>query len=43
LDLIVENIDIAIRFGELPDSSLIAQRIGKERALCGRRARISAR
>ena len=29
LDLIVENIDIAIRFGELPDSSLIAQRIGK--------------
>jgi DNA-binding transcriptional LysR family regulator len=29
LDLIVENIDVAIRFGELPDSSLIAQRIGK--------------
>ena len=29
LDLIVENIDIAIRFGELQDSSLIAQRIGK--------------
>ena len=29
LDLIVENIDIAIRSGELPDSSLIAQRIGK--------------
>ena len=29
LDLIVENIDVAIRFGELPDLSLIAQRIGK--------------
>ena len=29
LDLIAENIDVAIRFGELPDSSLIAQRIGK--------------
>jgi DNA-binding transcriptional LysR family regulator len=29
LDLIAENIDVAIRFGELHDSSLIAQRIGK--------------
>ena len=29
LDLIVENIDVAIRFGELPDSSLIAQHVGK--------------
>src|ERR1700741_185473 len=29
LDLIGENIDVAIRFGELQDSSLIAQRIGK--------------
>jgi DNA-binding transcriptional LysR family regulator len=29
LDLIAENIDVAIRFGELKDSSLIAQRIGK--------------
>src|ERR1700727_2195736 len=29
LDLIAENIDVAIRFGELRDSSLIAQRIGK--------------
>jgi DNA-binding transcriptional LysR family regulator len=29
LDLIAENIDVAIRFGELQDSSLIAQRIGK--------------
>jgi hypothetical protein len=29
LDLVAENIDVAIRFGELPDSSLIAQRIGK--------------
>ena len=29
LDLIAENIDVAIRFGELQDLSLIAQRIGK--------------
>ena len=29
LDLIAENIDVAIRFGELQDSSLVAQRIGK--------------
>jgi DNA-binding transcriptional LysR family regulator len=29
LDLIVENIDVAIRFGELQDSSLIAQRRGR--------------
>ena len=29
LDLIAENIDVAIRFGELQDSSLIVQRIGK--------------
>jgi DNA-binding transcriptional LysR family regulator len=29
LDLVAENIDVAIRFGELQDSSLIAQRIGK--------------
>src|SRR5580704_1292392 len=29
LDLIADNIDVAIRFGELRDSSIIAQRIGK--------------
>src|SRR5262249_17071247 len=29
LDLIAENVDIAIRFGELQDSTLVAQRIGK--------------
>ncbi|MBP0581797.1 LysR family transcriptional regulator [Labrys sp. LIt4] len=29
LDLIAENVDVAIRFGELQDSSIIAQRIGK--------------
>src|SRR6201999_1624456 len=29
LDLVAENIDVAIRFGELQDSSLIAQCIGK--------------
>jgi DNA-binding transcriptional LysR family regulator len=29
LDLIAENIDVGIRFGELKDSSIIAQRLGK--------------
>jgi DNA-binding transcriptional LysR family regulator len=29
LDLIAENVDVAIRFGELPDSSVVATRIGK--------------
>lgn len=29
LDLIAENIDVAIRFGELQDSTIITQRIGK--------------
>lgn len=29
LDLIAENIDVAIRFGELKDSSIVAQRLGK--------------
>ena len=29
LDLVAENIDVAIRFGELDDSSLVATRIGK--------------
>ena len=29
LDLIAENVDLAIRFGELRDSTIIAQRIGK--------------
>jgi DNA-binding transcriptional LysR family regulator len=29
LDLVAENIDVAIRFGELQDSSVIATRIGK--------------
>jgi len=29
LDLIAENVDIAIRFGDLRDSSLVAQRIGR--------------
>jgi DNA-binding transcriptional LysR family regulator len=29
LDLIEENIDVGIRFGELKDSTLIAQRVGK--------------
>jgi DNA-binding transcriptional LysR family regulator len=29
LDLVAENIDIAIRFGELKDSSVVATRIGK--------------
>ena len=29
LDLIAENIDVAIRFGELEDSSVVATRIGK--------------
>ncbi|MBY5782474.1 LysR family transcriptional regulator [Rhizobium leguminosarum] len=29
LDLIAENIDLAIRFGDLKDSSIVAQRLGK--------------
>ena len=29
LDLVAENIDVAIRFGELQDSSVVATRIGK--------------
>lgn len=29
IDLIADNVDIAIRFGELQDSTLVAQRIGK--------------
>jgi DNA-binding transcriptional LysR family regulator len=29
VDLIAENVDIAIRFGELRDSSLVAQRVGR--------------
>jgi DNA-binding transcriptional LysR family regulator len=29
LDLIAENIDVGIRFGELKDSSIVAQRLGK--------------
>ncbi len=29
LDLIAENVDLAIRFGELQDSTIIAQRVGK--------------
>ena len=29
LDLIAENVDVAIRFGELQDSSIVAKRLGK--------------
>lgn len=29
IDLIAENVDVAIRFGELQDSSLVAQRVGR--------------
>jgi DNA-binding transcriptional LysR family regulator len=29
LDLVAENVDVAIRFGELQDSSIIAKRLGK--------------
>lgn len=29
VDLVAENIDVAVRFGELRDSTLVAQRIGK--------------
>ena len=30
LDLVAENVDVAIRFGELQDSSVIATRLGRE-------------
>lgn len=29
LDLVAENVDVAIRFGELKDSSIVAQRLGR--------------
>ncbi|MBB3353087.1 LysR family transcriptional regulator [Rhizobium sp. L9] len=29
LDLVAENVDLAIRFGELKDSSIVAQRLGR--------------
>ncbi|WP_020071556.1 LysR family transcriptional regulator [Paraburkholderia caledonica] len=29
IDLIAENVDVAIRFGQLQDSSLVAQRVGR--------------
>jgi DNA-binding transcriptional LysR family regulator len=29
IDLIAENVDVAIRFGELPDSSVVGRRLGK--------------
>ena len=43
LDLIVENIDVAIRFGELQDFEPDRPAHRKERALCRRCAGISAR
>ena len=29
LDLVAENIDVAVRFGDLPDSSIVAKRLGQ--------------
>src|SRR4029079_10637454 len=29
LDLVAENIDVAVRFGDLPDSSVVARRLGR--------------
>jgi DNA-binding transcriptional LysR family regulator len=29
LDLIAENVDVAVRFGDLPDSSVVAKRLGQ--------------
>ena len=29
LDIVAENIDVAVRFGDLPDSSVVARRIGE--------------
>ncbi len=29
LDLIAENVDVAVRFGDLPDSSVVAKRLGE--------------
>jgi len=30
LDLVAENIDVAVRFGDLPDSSVVAKRLGQD-------------
>ena len=29
LDLVAENVDVAVRFGDLPDASIVAKRLGK--------------
>ena len=29
LDLVAENVDVAVRFGDLPDSSVVAKRLGR--------------
>lgn len=44
VDLVAENIDVALRFGELPDSTLVAQKLGVlDRVICAAPAYFAGR